>query len=148
MAPDRAIWWSFRQEDGWAASLGAYENYHQRSTESLRPGQVLRVMAPGKLDVVKVARARMEVVGFRDTHGRKPETFERRGGNYLLCNGGFWTPNDPDVRQPVGSTMLAGNRQQPHVDIDGTYAPYYHQLFGYQRRTWIWSGPSLKTPPD
>jgi hypothetical protein len=100
----------------------------------------------GQVDVVQVKRGELLVEG---NSGRcsSPSEFSKRGGNYLLTNGGFFWMRRPQETQhcePVGDVVLQnGAAQRPMEPIPQSYAQHYKRLVG-ARGTYIWTGPPLK----
>jgi hypothetical protein len=124
-------WWAFnRMDDGWKNTNAASTNV----------GKVLNDMTlKGKLDVIKLTKATIDVVGNPD-RGVLPNQIPTGTGKYLLTNGGFfWMSSEPEKRQSIGPTSLSPNSKP----IPKRYAEYYDEL--KEGSQFLSAGPSLKS---
>lgn len=104
----------------------------------------------GQLDVVKVSSGDLTVVG-NVVSGTNPDTFAKKGGNYLLTNGGFFQhmimrprsfePAGEDTQVKTADGSVKGYKEPFPLPAD--YAPFYDQIDGLEN-TRVHSGPDLK----
>src|SRR5690242_8521111 len=104
----------------------------------------------GQLDVVKVFNGDLTVVG-NAKGGTNPNTFAKKGGNYLLTNGGFFQHMILRDRafEPAGEDTMVKHldgtvtKYQQPFPVPADYAQYYDQIDGLDN-TRVHSGPNLK----
>ncbi|KAF1955586.1 hypothetical protein CC80DRAFT_549280 [Byssothecium circinans] len=126
-------------------TMGDVNNYQGNTAAK----QVLGLMNNrGQLDVVKVSNGDLLVTG-NAQGGSKPPAFGKKGGNYLLFNGGFFQNKVPEAGylNPVGETRIKPPTG-PAVDLEShpvpkEYAAYYQKISGAEG-TFVRSGPDLK----
>ncbi|KAJ4983406.1 hypothetical protein SVAN01_11098 [Stagonosporopsis vannaccii] len=113
----------------------------------------------GQLDVVKVSSGDLTMVGnvndpdvvLSTMRGTDPNSFTKKGGHYLLTNGGFFQHMETRPRsfEPAGiDTMVktAAGTVQPFeeaYDVPAEYKDFYARIDGSEG-TRIYSGPNLK----
>jgi hypothetical protein len=103
-----------------------------------------------QLDVVKISSGELTVVG-NVKGGTDPSTFTKKGGNYLLTNGGFFQHLEmrPRSFEPAGEDTVVKTTdgtvmgyEEPFL-LPADYAPFYDQIDGLDN-TRVHSGPDLK----
>jgi hypothetical protein len=117
-------------DDGWKET--------HRPTTNI--GRILGHMTlKGKLDVVKLTKAKMDVVGDK-RKGFLPSKIPVGKDKHLLTNGGFfWMSDVPEEIQSIGPTSLLNNFKP----IPPQYREYYEKL--EEDGQYLWAGPSLKS---
>src|SRR5690242_20338199 len=112
-----------------------------------------------QLDVVKVSSGELTVVGnvndpeviLTTKRGTDPNSFTKKGGNYLLTNGGFFQHMEmrPNSFEPAGEDTVVKTADGTVMGYENPfplppdYAPFYDQIDGIES-TRVHSGPDLK----
>jgi hypothetical protein len=120
---------------------------------------LVRMKRNTQLDVVKVLSGDLTVVGnvndqdviLSTKRGTDPEAFTRKGGNYLLTNGGFFQHLEmrPRSFEPAGEDTMVKTADGTVMGYDepfalpAAYAQFYDQIDGLEN-TRVHSGPDLK----
>ncbi|XPT00032.1 hypothetical protein M3J09_009194 [Ascochyta lentis] len=113
----------------------------------------------GQLDVVKVSSGEFTVVGnvndqdivVAAKRGTNPTTFTKKGGNYLLTNGGFFQHMEMKPRsfEPAGVDTAVKTADgtitkfEEPFPLPADYAQFYDRIDGLEN-TRVHSGPNLK----
>ncbi|KAJ4364848.1 hypothetical protein N0V95_000597 [Ascochyta clinopodiicola] len=112
-----------------------------------------------QMDVVKVSSGDLTVVGnvndpdviLATKRGTDPDAFMKKGGNYLLTNGGFFQHLEMRAGsfEPAGEDTMVKTadgtvkRYAEPFPVPEAYAPFYDQIDGLEG-TKVHSGPDLK----
>jgi hypothetical protein len=104
----------------------------------------------GQLDVVKVSNGDLTVVGNTEG-GTVPMSFTKKGGNYLLTNGGYFQhlSSKPNFFEPAGeetTVKTADGTVKKYANpfpLPEEYADVYTRIDGLEN-TKVFSGPDLK----
>ncbi|KAJ4288046.1 hypothetical protein N0V90_012062 [Kalmusia sp. IMI 367209] len=146
LLPGKVTHWKFN-------TMGDVDTYNVDANAKV----VLKAMNKnGQLDVVKISSGDLTVVGDVPDpdlilRGTDPNTFTKKGGNYLLTNGGFFQHMETRPRsfEPAGEDTMVKTAdgtvkayEEPYP-VPEEYAEFYDQIDGLDN-TRVHSGPDLK----